>query len=409
MNNDNPSVGEVPTPSSFSSLTVSGAPFLSLLHPLPWRNKQEFLASLPRPHVSVGLVVEKRVEDGCVPTSSTRPGGSFSAFTGLPPVSNTGGNLLENVTESTFGHVDTLTFTVPGDRFDYDIGHARAWVHRLSLDVLTVGGLLSKRFNGYAECYEICFADGGDSAGKMLGWVGVSQRNDHQLGKWCFHLTGVACCLIRPQGWKILFQDGQALGGRITRCDCAVDDLEGEHPLLEALWDYDEGKFKQSEGGRQPSSRYIQNSGGSGNTLYVGQRQSGKMLRIYEKGKQLGEPESPWVRYEVEYHASKGRGLPWCMLLTPAEFVRGAYPGALEWAANGAEYLRVLRAKSEITLKRLMQHGKQQVGRLLNYCRDVAKMTDRAIMDALSAIPGRYPQRLSDAVLCSMAGIVESG
>jgi hypothetical protein len=34
----------------------------------------------------------------------------------------------------------------------------------------------------------------------MLGWVGVSQRNDHQLGKWCFHLTGVACCLIRPQG-----------------------------------------------------------------------------------------------------------------------------------------------------------------------------------------------------------------
>lgn len=405
MSNDIPSVGEVPTPLSFQSLTISGAPFLSLLHPLPWRNKQEFLASLPRPHASVGLVVEKRGEDGFVLTNSTRPGGSFYAFTGLPPVSNTGGNLGVSDEGSECGHVDTLTFTLPGRRLDYDIGHARSWVQRFSQDVLTVGKLLLKRFNGYAECYEICFADGGDSAGKSLGWVGVSQLNDHQRGYWCFHLTGMACCLIRPRGWEILAQDGQVMEGRITRCDCAVDDLEGEHPLLEALWDYEAGKFKQSGGGRQPASRYIQNSGKAGNTLYIGQRQSGKLLRIYEKGKQLGELESPWVRYEVEFHASKGRTLPWRVLLMPAACVRGAYPGALEWASKGAEYLRVLRVKAEISLKRLMRHGKQQVGRLLNYCRDVVKMADSEIMDALSAAPGRYPERLSDSVLCGLAGV----
>ena len=96
------------------------------------------------------------------------------------------------------------------------------------------------------------------------------------------------------------------------------------------------------------------------------------------------------------------------MLLTPAACVRGAYPAALEWASKGAEYIRVLRVKAEISFKRLMQHGRQQVGRLVNYCRDMAKMADSEIVDALSAAPGRYPGRL-ESVFYDVAGFSGDG
>lgn len=41
---------------------------------------------------------------------------------------------------------------------------------------------------------------------------------------------------------------------------------------------------------------------GRGRTFYVGRRENGKLLRVYEKGKQLGAENSPWVRIELELH-----------------------------------------------------------------------------------------------------------
>ncbi len=46
-----------------------------------------------------------------------------------------------------------------------------------------------------------------------------------------------------------------------------------------------------------------------GRTLYIGKRENGKMLRIYEKGKHLGNPVSSWVSVELELKG-KNRIIP---------------------------------------------------------------------------------------------------
>ena len=117
-------------------------------------------------------------------------------------------------------------------------------------------------------------------------------------------------------------------GARLTRLDCAVDDYDGRFLTIERVreW-YAEGRFISN--GRPPKATFISDEGsGGGCTFYVGHRRSGKVLRVYEKGKQLGDVTSPWVRVEVQL-GNKHRPLPWEALSRPADVLAGAYP-ALE-------------------------------------------------------------------------------
>ncbi|MDR8305589.1 replication protein, partial [Acinetobacter baumannii] len=77
-----------------------------------------------------------------------------------------------------------------------------------------------------------------------------------------------------------------------------------------------------------PESRQAGNwkrPSGKGRTLYIGVRESGKSCRIYEKGKEKGDPLSEWVRIEIEFK-SKDRYLELEMLLSPSQYFVGAYP-----------------------------------------------------------------------------------
>lgn len=97
---------------------------------------------------------------------------------------------------------------------------------------------------------------------------------------------------------------------------------------------YDEGLFNC--GGNQPGCEQRGNwrkPNGKGRTLYVGNRENGKMARIYEKGMQLGAPGHPWVRWEVELH-NTDRVIPWEVLLEPGKFLAGTYPNALGWVQD---------------------------------------------------------------------------
>ncbi|MDO7293926.1 replication initiation factor domain-containing protein, partial [Acinetobacter baumannii] len=57
----------------------------------------------------------------------------------------------------------------------------------------------------------------------------------------------------------------------------------------------------------------------------VGARESGKMLRLYEKGRAEGDPNDNWQRAEVEFK-SIDRVLPFDMLLAPSEYFIASYP-----------------------------------------------------------------------------------
>lgn len=296
---------------------------------------------------------------------------------------------LDSIRDLNPAHVDWLTFTIPGYCFDWDIRVAGRYLDKWTGGLFSIGGKLRARYNGYAECWQFVESEGGESPN--LGYVGVSSASDHMRGRWCFNLPGTACAFV--ENWAALYEDLREMGGRITRCDVALDDLAGRHPIKEAKHAYDTGAFNGN--GRRPSGNWIQDlQEKRGNTLNIGNRISGKLARVYEKGKQLGDENSSWVRYEGELRHGNGRIVPLDILLMPGQYLKGMYPRAFSWMPVGAIQLHAMREKARISLERAEIYARRQVGRLVCFMREVLNLDDDEIVARLSAEPGRYPLRL---------------
>jgi len=97
---------------------------------------------------------------------------------------------------------------------------------------------------------------------------------------------------------------------RITRFDIALDIFEG-FSMEDAVKAYRDGEF--ATGGRRPSHSivgdWLDPASPEGRTLYVGKSLNGKLVRVYEKGKQMGDPKSSWVRVELQL-GSRDREIP---------------------------------------------------------------------------------------------------
>lgn len=315
---------------------------------------------------------------------------SASGELGLHPVSNTGGKLgMGLVWQDECIGIDTFTFTFSGAAFGFDVLPVRKWINRFTDGLISVGGRVQSRYNGYPECYQLLLCSGlGES--QFLGWLGVSFPSDNMRGRWCLHLTGAACEFLKPWHWNRLYAECVPYDIKITRCDVCYDDYEGLHPVSEVKGLFESGGFITS--GRSPKGKYIEGYG-DGDTFYVGKRGSGKMLRSYDKGKQLGDSSSTWVRHELELH-SKDRTIPYDILLNPGAFLQGAYPAALSWLGYVAETISTYKNKSKVVFSLALQYAKRQVGRLVRYCKDVAGYDCEKVVQELIADEGRYPLRL---------------
>ena len=179
------------------------------------------------------------------------------------------------------------------------------------------------------------------------------------------------------------------LNARITRWDGAVDDYEGIHSVDLAVEIYKNGGFKS--GGNQPVCNQNGNwlaPDGSGRTFYVGKRKNGKMLRVYEKGMQLGAMWHPWVRWEVEMH-NKDRIVPWEVLLTPGKFVAGAYPRALGWVNEEMLRIKTVTETAKIGYERLTHYHALAYGKHINVMLQVEgsaeKVVEKLIREGLPA------------------------
>lgn len=210
-----------------------------------------------------------------------------------------------------------------------------------------------------------------------------------QRGTALLSLPGNTCSLVKD--WKSLrgFLEGR-YKARITRWDGAVDDVEGTHSVDMSVELFKNGAF--GSGGRKPSCNQRGNwiePDGSGRTFYVGKRENGKMLRVYEKGMQLGIPWHPWTRWEVEMH-NRDRIIPWDVLERPGDFVVGAYPKALGWAQEEMERIRTLRLEASITYDTLVSHASRCYGKLVTLMLEEEGSAD-AVLNKLrrEGIPAR--------------------
>ncbi len=142
-------------------------------------------------------------------------------------------------------------------------------------------------------------------------------------------ISGTGCTAAK-HGWESRIQDfltHKADQPRITRVDLAHDDFTGEtYSVDKCSEEYDQGLF--SAGGRPPNIELRgnwRNPNGKGRTVYVGARTNGKFLRVYEKGRQLGDESSEWVRIEVEMK-NVDRVIPFDVLTKPGAYLAATYP-----------------------------------------------------------------------------------
>lgn len=216
------------------------------------------------------------------------------------------------------------------------------------------------------------------SGGHIL-WGGNSQRGTIHVS-----LSGEGCARI--DDWMRIADWLETHGATLKRVDLAYDDFTCETISIETFrtW-YQEGKF--GSGGRQPEAQLVDDLGsGKGSTFYVGRRRNGKLFRGYEKGKQLGDPTSRWVRAECEWR-NKGRVLPYDMLRRPGQYLAGAYP-CLHFLNAVQSKVRTVVKAAKIVFDRALDNARQQVGKLVNlalsvFQGDYAEVVERLRRDGI--------------------------
>jgi phage replication initiation protein len=276
---------------------------------------------------------------------------------------------------------------------------------RLSADLHSVlgFGVVSKLPAGrmfYKESYVL---------GNGWGYVCIGGQNDTVL----VTLSGTGCMAAKA-GWESRLYDlvsnqDQTRGvvfdrPRITRIDLAADYFHGEYTPDKALEDYHAGLF--SLGAHPPEveqrGNWIRPSG-RGRTLNVGCRQSGKMARIYEKGKQLagdcGRLLPDWVRVEGEFH-SKDREIPLDVLVRPGQYLAGMYPAFAFVDTNVQTRIKTKKNLAKLAYESAVSVARNQIGKLVNVMREIEGSADAVVSKLLrEGIPRRLASISADYTL----------
>ncbi|MCC7080417.1 MAG: replication initiation factor domain-containing protein [Burkholderiales bacterium] len=244
--------------------------------------------------------------------------------------------------------IDYLSFTVPGGDVGAIVLEAQAF---LGLSEVEDRG---RGMFGYRQSVDL----GGYG---LIAYGGEAQR-----GTVLVSINAEGC--RRIANFRGVRQWAQSLGARITRLDIAADDHESESvDVARAVKAWRDGLFKV--GGRPPKARCIDDFGsGDGRTLYVGSRQSGKLCRVYEKGKQLGNKKSKWTRAEVELHA-KDRVIPWDAVTEPVRFLAGSFP-YFAFLSLVSERIRTIKRATEISIEAVASWVKLAAGKSINVLLD---------------------------------------
>lgn len=235
------------------------------------------------------------------------------------------------------------------------------------------------------------------------GFVCIGGQNDTVM----IVINGTGCTYGKL-GWEGYYHAWLNLFARdfkITRLDLAHDDLYGDYTNIDWFNDqHSKGGFNR--GGRPPSCEYRgdwKRPNGKGRTLYIGSRQSSQFCRIYEKGKQLGDPQSGWLRAEVQF-GCKDQDINPDALIKPSEFFSIAYPcfAIFEYEGKVNKFERIQK-QDEMTWDQAIELVKTQYGRYLHFFRRVFD-DDALLLDVLTDIENtEVPERIDPLTIPKMA------
>lgn len=307
---------------------------------------------------------------------------SSEARSALPsPRAVTRGESPKATIEAPKAKVDWLNATFPTPRMSLEglLGFLGSIFNRPTTAKLD-GGLF-----GFAERWKLSVYLGG----VMVEIGAIAKGGEAQRGRWMLQLTGKGCGLVCD--WVSLRELLEGFEAKITRVDLAVDFLEGEHTVDDAVDMVDRGEFTSC--GRRPSTSVAGDwlDQVHGRTLYVGKAQNGKMLRVYEKGRQLGDLDSDWVRFEVQL-GNRDRVIPFETLTDCDRFFAGAYPALASLLEAAAEAIPTTQTETLTNLGHLLYHLKRCYGKAMHQAVEIAGATHTELIESMAVVG--LPRRL---------------
>ena len=381
---------------------------------------------------------------GATETDETPQGGMAGAGAQLPPASNTGGlenvqgtavqtYLETNVSEvnetylmvngkvktipvrkgvATAAHIDTISFTLKTDIFvDDDVaklkneGDKEILARAISQTMHTLFGfgLLEEKngMNGYKYSYTLA------TENAKYGYVAFGGKKQQNTA--LIHLTGVGLTAAED-GWEnrlYAWFSTFSPFAKITRVDLAHDFFNGEYTPDMAYQDWQNGGYTARH--TRPRARmhgydWLDDQR-TGKTFYVGTPNSSRLLRVYDKGCEQGDPTSPWTRVELQLR-NRDYIIPHEILIAPGEYLTGAYPvfeklfSRFQETPSKAE--RVKKSAS-ISWEHCYKYAAMQVSAFVN-AMEALNFTDREMITLLKAGKTKLPKRLYlDTVDCTQS------
>jgi DNA relaxase NicK len=269
------------------------------------------------------------------------------------------------------------------------------WVIR-ELQRLGILGPVEELHGGYAGYAHKAHYQDNKTRLCLIAWGGKNQAATVYVS-----FTGHGCA--RVENWPEVRAWLEQHNATITRLDLAYDDYLGKRvSIRQAVEWYQNGGF--GAGGRMPSHSVhgdwlLGDQSRKGRTLEIGSREGGKLCRIYEKGKQLGDPDSPWVRVEVEWH-NESRLIPYDALTNPGKYLAGAYE-CLHFLDQEQSRILTQQRAGKVSFGYAMINGRRSAGKLLNlalevYGGDYAEVVEQLRRDGYPARVEPYMHSVGD-------------
>ncbi|GAA7764742.1 hypothetical protein RN01_02230 [Cupriavidus sp. SHE] len=218
---------------------------------------------------------------------------------------------------------------------------------------------------GFAESEDVMYCVGGQwERVAVLAWGG----HDKQANMGFLQISGTGCNALGLNEDK--YERGnlrvvlQSIKATITRLDICFD--TESLGVMDCWQAYQDGLFQRQSA--RPSydqaGDWLEHQG-RGRTLYIGKAKNGKLIRCYEKGKQLGDPDSPWLRLEVQW-GNRDRVIPYDAITDTDAYFVGAAPFFSTVLASVPRLVKTMSKGAAIVAAKLVEHGREAYGRFIN-------------------------------------------
>lgn len=286
--------------------------------------------------------------------------------------------------------IDYLSFTCPVksiqdvvriSKYDPDLKDPDAVQEFFLLLSRLIPGLESIERNQGLFGYKVSYSLYRDN--QHAGLMAFEGNNDT-----CYvSLSGVGCAGVDMYKMRLLME--KLADCKITRVDFAYDDLDGMLSVRHWRRLSRSGAFHIV--GAKPKTMFYDDEGClTGCTLKVGSKKNGKEACIYEKGKQLGDPTSPWVRVEGRL-TSVDREIPLDCVTFPAVYLSAMYP-CFGYLSTVYERVAIVKKTARISFEKMTGHLSVSYGKMINAMVSIG-MTAQEIVDSIIRTDG-IPKRL---------------